>query len=110
MAQIFNLHAGTAAKHAGMNAVQTTARQWYIGAKATVITWLQGCVGQEVTGEDVTAYVIGQLGDPNKPQIFGSLIHALMREGWLELTGKRVPMAKVDSHARKTDVYLVKAA
>lgn len=98
---------GATLRDEGIEAVRLASRAWYEAAKRVVTFWLLSKVGDHVTGEHITEFAKARLGDPNKPQIFGALVRALVQRGVLIETGKRVAMDNPSSHGRRTDLYVV---
>lgn len=99
----FDLEAAMQARDAGIVTVVANGGSWHHAALLVVAALPPGWTG---IGEDIRAAVVASdVGEPHSPNAWGGLTQAAMKKGLLELTGRRLPMRAVKSHARKSDEY-----
>ena len=94
---------GKKRKKAGMESVAANNRRWMNGA--TLLLHLSLPRGWRGLPEDWRPLVVKVLGEPTRHQAWGPLTLAVIRDGMLTRTGKRVAMRSKKSHARVTDEY-----
>lgn len=98
-----DLSASLAARDLGMITVEANSGSWHPAALQVIASLPAGWIG---IGEDIRAAVVASdVGEPHSRYAWGALINAALRKGLLELTGRRLPMRAVKSHARKSDEY-----
>lgn len=64
---------------------------------------------RQVTGEDIRRACADAGVEPHHPNAWGGFVAGLVKRGTLEATGRCSQMRDPNSHARKTDVYVVTA-
>lgn len=96
---IINL--GEALRDAGCQAVLEHAGDWKDEARKVFLAMGQ----QELTGEDIRRECEARGVRPHHANAWGAFVLGLVREGYLESTGRIVPMRDPRSHARKTQLY-----
>jgi hypothetical protein len=92
---------GRRRRRKGMSRAARRSGIWFELALATVHRFPTGWVGK---GEDLRFLLMESLGKPHHCNVWGSLVFACEKKGWLEKTGHRGQMRDSKSHARSTDV------
>lgn len=93
-------------KSSALNRVwENTTEDWQVLARRVVRTMR----GQDVTGEDIRLRCAELEILPHHHNAWGALVSKLVKNGWLIPTGRWVPMRGEKSHARQTQVYLVRS-
>ena len=96
------------ARDTALEAVERTSRAsgWFGKALSQLEYMCRARAGTELTGEDIRHSLERcGLGDPHSPNVWGALVRSGIKKGWLNETGRWVPMMDPRSHARKTQVY-----
>lgn len=103
MAQQGDLFGGRADRDEALARVAINSGGWFVAAMQIVMRLPAGWTG---TGEDLRVHHVQPvIGEPHKPEAWGSLVSQAKRQGWLACTGERRAMKVRKSHARMTDVY-----
>jgi hypothetical protein len=92
---------GRRGRRKGMRRVSRRSGIWFDLALAMVHRFPTDWQG---TGEALRLLLTGSLGKPHHCNVWGALVFACEKKGWLEKTGSRTQMRDDKSHARSTDV------
>jgi hypothetical protein len=104
MTKQLELFHGRLARDAGMDLVKDNNPDWFAAAMQIVIDLPPGWRG---IGEDVRDTVEAKIGPPlTSSNAFGAVIAHAVKRGLLRATGRRLPMTRRASHARKSDEYV----
>lgn len=75
-------------------------QKWQTDARSVLLQ-----MPQELTGEDLRLACEDKGIKPHHPNAWGSFVLSLIKQGYLERTGRCVAMKAPESHARQTQVY-----
>jgi hypothetical protein len=83
--------------------VARAAGSWFDDALTIIANRLPS--SWEGMGEDLKPHILPKIGPPHKPQVWGALVNAAVRLGFLEPTGRYDNMKTPSSHSRESKTY-----
>jgi hypothetical protein len=101
-----DLFTAAAARDAALATVEANAGTWPARALAA---FADLGFGRQMTGEQIRHEVGAMVGPPHHHNAWGALIAIAVKRRLVEKTGEYRKMQDVQSHARSTPVYIVRA-